>query len=69
MLYTKTMQSKTNKGTVCFLVKGRKVLLALIEYPSGDRKWNGIGGVIEEGENPIDAVVREFEEETFLNVG
>lgn len=28
--------------------------------------WNGIGGKIEEGEEPLDAMVREFREETTI---
>ncbi len=29
-----------------------------------DRKWNGVGGKIESGETPLEAMCREFEEET-----
>lgn len=55
-------------GTVCFIVKDYKVLLAEIEYPDGRQLWNGIGGVIEEGETPAQAVIREIGEETKLIV-
>ena len=55
-------------GTVCFLIEGSKVLLALIQYSPNDRKWNGIGGFVEENESPEDAVVREINEETFIQV-
>lgn len=55
-------------GTVCFIIEGNKVLLSLIEYSKNDRKWNGIGGFVEENESPEDAVVREFSEETYNQI-
>lgn len=58
---------KKRQGTVCFLRKGDKVLLALIEYSASDRKWTGIGGYVEDGETLEDAIVREVWEETYLH--
>lgn len=55
-------------GTVCFIINDGKLLLALIEYSPNDRKWNGIGGFVEEKESPEDAVIREISEETFIEV-
>lgn len=55
-------------GTVCFIQDQDKVLLALIEYAQGNRKWTGIGGIVEENETPDEAVVREINEETFIKV-
>ena len=55
---------KRRERTVCFITDQDKVLLALIEYAPGDQRWNGIGGVIDAGESPEDAVVREMAEET-----
>lgn len=55
-------------GTVCFIIKDKKILLALIEYSKNDRKWNGIGGFVEPNETPEDAIVREISEETFIKV-
>ena len=31
-------------------------------------KWNGVGGKIEEGENPLQAMTREIKEETNLDI-
>lgn len=56
------------EGTVCFLIKDRRTLLALIEYAPGDRKWTGVGGMTETGESPQDAVIREVMEETGLHL-
>ena len=55
-------------GTVCFIVENGKVLLAHIQYPDGKFLWNGIGGVVEAGETPEEAVVREVAEETKLSM-
>lgn len=55
-------------GTVCFIVNDHKVLLAEIAYPDGRILWNGIGGVVEPGETPEQAVSREISEETELIV-
>jgi 8-oxo-dGTP diphosphatase len=55
-------------GTVCFILSGGKVLLTLIEYPDGRRLWNGIGGIIEDGESVEDAASREIAEETRIVV-
>lgn len=55
-------------ATVCFIIDNNKVLLALIEYSPTDRKWNGIGGFVEENETPEDAIVREISEETYIKV-
>lgn len=59
---------KKRIATVCFIVEDNKILLALIEYSSNIRKWNGIGGFVEKNESPEQAVVREIEEETFIKV-
>lgn len=55
-------------GTVCFIQDQDKVLLALIEYAQGNRKWTGIGGIVEENETPDEAVIRGINEETFIKV-
>ena len=53
---------------MCFIISGRQVLLANIEYGLNDRKWNGIGGMVDDHESPEHAVVREIAEETELIV-
>ncbi len=53
---------------VCgYMFDDRRKYIALIlkERPVWQKgKWNGIGGKIEEGETPHEAMVREFREET-----
>lgn len=56
------------QGTVCFITDQDKVLLALIEYAPNNREWSGIGGFANEGEPLEDAIVREFQEETYILV-
>ena len=51
----------------CYLRKGNKILLMYRDKKEVDinkGKWIGVGGHIEDGETPIDAVVREVKEET-----
>lgn len=44
---------------------GERVVLIEKQKPTWQAgKYNGVGGKIEENEDPIDAMVREFEEET-----
>jgi ADP-ribose pyrophosphatase YjhB (NUDIX family) len=64
--YSDTM--KKIIGTVCFFVQDTKVLLAEIEYPDGKKLWNGVGGVVDNNETPLEGVIREISEETMLRV-
>jgi len=52
------------QATVCFLIKGDKILLAIKGKYIGEGCWNGYGGGIEPGEKPKEAAVRELNEET-----
>lgn len=48
-----------------FLFSGSRVLLVQKTRPAWqDGLWNGVGGVIEKEETPVQAMVREFREET-----
>jgi 8-oxo-dGTP diphosphatase len=51
-----------------FSVDKQNVLMVEKNRPDWQKgKLNGIGGKIEEGEKPVDAMVREFREETGIN--
>lgn len=56
----------TNKVMVAgFLFCGVRVLLVQKQHPDWQHGlWNGVGGVVEPGEEPGAAMVREFSEET-----
>ncbi len=62
------MENQFKQGAVCFLVRNDETLLVLVENSPTNRKWNGIGGMIETGESPEEAVIREIGEETYLKV-
>jgi len=51
------------QATLCFLVRGNEVLLGFKKTGLGEGKWNGIGGKIEPGETPAQAIAREVKEE------
>ena len=70
---TKTMTSKTRRTRVAaygVLTQNDEVLLCRIsdQLPRHHGKWTLPGGGIEFGEQPNEAVVREFEEETGLTI-
>lgn len=52
------------EATLCFLVDGGRVLLAMKTKKIGVGCWNGYGGGIEPGESPEQAAVRELAEES-----
>ncbi|OGM02613.1 hypothetical protein A2115_01205 [Candidatus Woesebacteria bacterium GWA1_41_8] len=51
------------KATLCFLVKGDKVLLAMKKRGFGKGLWNGVGGKKTNGETIRQAAIRETEED------
>ena len=50
--------------SLCFLLNGDDVLMLHRRFPPNQGLWNGVGGHIEPGETPVEAVVREVAEET-----
>jgi 8-oxo-dGTP diphosphatase len=50
--------------TLCFLLHGDDVLMLHRRFPPNRGLWNGVGGHIEPGETPRQAVIREVAEET-----
>ncbi len=54
--------------TISFLIQGDRVLLMRLASDRGAwaGKYNGIGGHIEQGEDPLSSAVREIQEETGL---
>ncbi len=50
--------------TLCFLTRGDQVLMLHRKYPPNQGLWNGVGGRIEPGEEPLASVLREVREET-----
>ena len=59
---------KTKRYTVVVLLNkdGSKVLLQKKDRTAFVGKWNGVGGKIEDGEEPVAGAYREIEEETSL---
>lgn len=59
------------KYVVGFLFDESSSLVVLIEKQTPEwqkGKWNGVGGKLEAGETPLQAMVREFEEEAGLKI-
>jgi len=49
--------------TLCFLVKGDNICLAMKKRGFGEGKWNGVGGKVQKEESIEEAAIREMEEE------
>ena len=49
--------------TLCLLKKDNEILLAMKKRGFGEGKYNGVGGKIENGETPEEAMLRETQEE------
>ena len=50
--------------TLCFLTRGKHVLMLHRNSPPNQGLWNGVGGRIEPGESPRACILREIREET-----
>jgi 8-oxo-dGTP pyrophosphatase MutT (NUDIX family) len=59
----------TIHATLCQVIRDGRILL-LLKDPGrfGEGKWNGPGGKVDEGETPLEGVVREVREETGLTI-
>lgn len=51
------------QATLCFLIKDDQILLAMKKRGFGVGKWNGVGGKANDGETPLQAIIRETNEE------
>jgi len=54
---------KMRNATLTILIKDGKILLAMKKRGFGQGKWNGTGGKVKDGEEIMEAAVRETEEE------
>ena len=62
---------KFEDTVICYLIKDNKVLMLFRNKKEVDinkGKWIGVGGHIEQGEDPLTAIIREVWEETTLQV-
>lgn len=55
--------SSLNQSTLCFLIKDKKVLLAMKKRGFGKGRWNGAGGKLNDAETIKQAAIRETREE------
>lgn len=55
-------------AVMCYLVKDGKCLMIQRQKPPLKGLWSVVGGKIDAGESPRDAILREFEEETGLKL-
>ena len=59
----------TVEATLCAIIRdGRILLQRKAAGRFGEGKWNGAGGKLEPGEDPVDGVIREVLEETGLRI-
>jgi mutator protein MutT len=56
-------QKQQKHVTIMFLRREGELLLAMKKRGFGQGKWNGAGGKVEQGEAPLQAAVRETQEE------
>ena len=63
------MVAMTVEATLCAIIRdGRILLQRKAAGRFGEGKWNGAGGKLEQGEDPVDGVTREVQEETGLRI-
>jgi 8-oxo-dGTP diphosphatase len=54
--------------TICFCVRGTQVLMLYRNKAPNAKRWNGVGGRIEEGEMPLASIRREVIEEAEIDL-
>lgn len=55
-------------GCTCFVLRGSQVLLLHRNHPPFYGRWDALGGVVDFGESPREAVLREVYEESGLHL-
>ena len=64
-----TVSVATVEATLCAIIRdGRILLQRKAAGRFGEGKWNGAGGKLKPGEDPVDGVIREVLEETGLRI-
>lgn len=61
--FKKKIKKPLRQATLCFLIKDKKVLLAMKKRGFGKGRYNGVGGKPEEGESILKCASRETYEE------
>ena len=56
------------QATLCLLIKNDQVLLAMKKRGFGVGRWNGTGGKVKDGEEIVDAAIRETKEEVGVDI-
>lgn len=54
--------------TLCFIKRKDEILMLNRENAPTKGLWNGVGGKIEQGESPLECVIREVKEETDMDI-
>ncbi|MBI4121864.1 MAG: NUDIX domain-containing protein [Parcubacteria group bacterium] len=67
-MYNKDMEPIPLPYTICFCFSGEEVLLLHRKFAPNKGLWNGLGGKIEKGEVPRAAIIREFKEESGIDL-
>ncbi|MCK5130448.1 MAG: 8-oxo-dGTP diphosphatase [Clostridiales bacterium] len=59
---------KKYQYTICFIKRGKKILMLNRENAGFMGRWNGVGGRFEDGETPTECILREVHEETGITL-